>query len=111
MPKTKKQAQSDSSDSDSGPEDVSVNKSVILFSLMKSRRDLIVILLILTDIVQWHLVHLLQRTPAKKAKKTENGETKFDLGKNRQVTVRAFKGKTYIDIRYDALKSFIFNSI
>lgn len=41
----------------------------------------------------------LQRTPAKKPKKTEDGESKFDLGKNRQVTVRAFKGKTYIDIR------------
>lgn len=41
-----------------------------------------------------------QRAPVKKAKKTENGETKFDLGKNRQVTVRSFKGKAYIDIRY-----------
>lgn len=51
----------------------------------------------------------LQRTPAKKAKqeakKNNDGEFKFDLGKNRQVTVRAFKGKTYIDIRY-AIKFF-----
>lgn len=39
-------------------------------------------------------------TPAKKAKKTDDGEFKLDLGKSRQVTVRAFKGKTYIDIRY-----------
>lgn len=46
-----------------------------------------------------------QRTPAKKAKKPEDGEYKFDLGKNRQVTVRSFMGKTYIDIRY-AIKIF-----
>lgn len=46
------------------------------------------------------MLFLTQRTPQKKAKKTDDGEFKFDLGKNRQVTVRAFKGKTYIDIRY-----------
>lgn len=50
--------------------------------------------------MEFHVFFSLQRTPAKKAKKTEDGETKFDLGKNRQVTVRSFKGKAYIDIRY-----------
>lgn len=36
--------------------------------------------------------------PAKKAKK-ENEETIWDLGNNRQVNVRDFKGKYYVDIR------------
>lgn len=36
--------------------------------------------------------------PAKKAKK-ENEETIWDLGSNRQVNVRDFKGKYYVDIR------------
>lgn len=35
---------------------------------------------------------------AKKAKK-ENEETIWDLGNNRQVNVRDFKGKYYVDIR------------
>lgn len=40
-----------------------------------------------------------QRTPAKKTKKTEDGGSVFDLGKNRRVTVRSFKGKVLVDIR------------
>lgn len=40
---------------------------------------------------------ILQRTPVKKSKK-EDG-TVFELSKNRRVTVRSFKGKTYVDIR------------
>lgn len=40
-----------------------------------------------------------QRTPAKKTKKTEDGASVFDLGKNRRVTVRSFKGKVLVDIR------------
>lgn len=46
--------------------------------------------------------NLLQRTPAKKAKSSksdEDGDGVFDLGKNRKVSVREFKGKVLIDIR------------
>lgn len=48
---------------------------------------------------------LLQRTPVKKSKatpknvKSDDENDVFDLGKNRKVTVREFKGKTLIDIR------------
>lgn len=41
----------------------------------------------------------MQRTPAKKAKKVEGEDTVIDLGKNRRLTVRSFKGKVYVDIR------------
>lgn len=43
----------------------------------------------------------LQRAPAKKAKgeKNKNGDEQFELGKNRKVTVRSFKGKVLVDIR------------
>lgn len=48
----------------------------------------------------------VQRTPAKKSKtdssssgvKTDDG-IRFDLDRNKRVTVREFKGKVYIDIR------------
>lgn len=36
--------------------------------------------------------------PTKKAKK-EDAESIWDLGNNRQVNVREFKGKLYVDIR------------
>ncbi|XP_028048633.1 activated RNA polymerase II transcriptional coactivator p15 isoform X2 [Monomorium pharaonis] len=39
-----------------------------------------------------------EKKPAKKAK-TEDEETIWDLGNNRQVNVRNFKGKYYVDIR------------
>lgn len=39
-----------------------------------------------------------QRSPVKKVKKEGEGNT-FELSKNRRVTVRSFKGKTYVDIR------------
>lgn len=50
-------------------------------------------------------IFLWQRTPAKKSKTTQNKNKSddedgvFDLGKNRKVSVREFKGKTLIDIR------------
>lgn len=40
----------------------------------------------------------------KKAKKESNGDTVIDLGKNRRITVRSFKGKVYVDIREFYLK-------
>jgi len=33
------------------------------------------------------------------AKKTDDGETYFQLGLKKRVTVREFRGKTYVDIR------------
>jgi len=39
-----------------------------------------------------------EKKPAKKAK-TEDEETIWDLGNNRQVKVRNFKGKYYVDVR------------
>lgn len=39
-----------------------------------------------------------EKKPAKKAK-TEDEENIWDLGNNRQVNVRNFKGKYYVDIR------------
>lgn len=41
----------------------------------------------------------LQRTPVKKAKKSDDGKTEFELGKNRRVSVSTFKGKVLVDIR------------
>lgn len=41
-----------------------------------------------------------EEKPAKKAKTTNESETpEWDLGNNRRVTVREFKGKYYVDIR------------
>lgn len=90
----KKKNVSSSSDSDSGPDDVSTvfphNKYI-----SKSYEELVLIFF-------W----ILQRTPAKKTKtestssgqKTKEGIV-FDLDSKKRVTVREFKGKTYIDIR------------
>lgn len=39
-----------------------------------------------------------EKRPAKKAK-TDDDETIWELGNNRQVNVRNFKGKYYVDIR------------
>lgn len=39
-----------------------------------------------------------EKKPAKKAK-TDDEETIWDLGNNRQVNVRNFRGKYYVDIR------------
>lgn len=39
-----------------------------------------------------------EKRPAKKAK-TDDEETIWDLGNNRQVNVRNFRGKYYVDIR------------
>ncbi|XP_031629371.1 RNA polymerase II transcriptional coactivator [Contarinia nasturtii] len=38
------------------------------------------------------------RTPVKKAKKTDEGFS-LEFGKNRRVTVSEFKGKVYVNIR------------
>lgn len=41
-----------------------------------------------------------QRTPAKKAKKTNESEEPFwELDNYKRVTIREFRGKTFIDIR------------
>ena len=42
----------------------------------------------------------VEKIPKKtKKESTENEEAVWDLGNNRQVTVRDFKGKLYVDIR------------
>jgi hypothetical protein len=38
-------------------------------------------------------------TAAVEAQQNEQGESFFDLTKSKRVTVRDFKGKTYVDIR------------
>lgn len=90
----KKKAASESSDSDSGPEDVS-----ILFYFLKKSNLMDASKLEVVDNEQIEIFS--QRTPVKKAKATKNddGAVVFDLGKNRRATVRSFKGKVLVDIR------------
>lgn len=106
----KKRSSESTSDSDSGPDDVS-------FQCIGENRC------ILRQIEQIAFLHFssmfmnqpyalqtcfyfyynFQRTPAKKAKGQKSdagdGDGIFDLGKNRKVSVREFKGKVLIDIR------------
>ena len=101
MPKNKRPKKNESSsDSDSGPEDVSPQR--------KSYSLRVVLLLFSTGLSN-ALLSLLQRGPAEKKlatsssssklKKNDDGEISFALDKSKFVKVREFRGKILIDIR------------
>lgn len=99
----KKKAAESSSDSDSGPEDVSILLK-ILFRIYFFKFPYFVSVSIVNCKIIYFFLLYLQRTPVKKAKKDSDGSTTFELTNNRRLTVRSFKGKVYVDIREFYLK-------